>query len=121
MIGRGTFHAVSQSIFASPDVSGAQNQSYLNAQLLDLADLAGDLGGPIGIDAIALRSGQGLAADLEQDAFVFEFSHQDQELELLADLNARKAAHDDVFAQLGDGLSDQVTDRLTRVLDERLV
>src|SRR5215213_7037738 len=38
-----------------------------------------------------------------------------------ADLEPREAANDDVLANLGDAIADQVANALTSVLDERLV
>ena len=70
VVGGGAIHAARARGDAAEDVAAADDDGRLNAHLLDLTDLAGDLRGNGRIDAIALLAHQGFAREFEEDALV---------------------------------------------------
>ena len=55
---------------AAEDVAAADDDGGLDAELLDLADVLGDLRGDGRVDAELLLAHQGFAGELEEDAAV---------------------------------------------------
>ena len=77
MVRTGTLHLPAAAILsAAPEVAAAYHQAYLNthvqAFLENIANAADDLKVKTG----ALVAAQGLAADLQQNAFIYRFCHE---------------------------------------------
>ena len=70
VIGRGAIHALGAGGQAAEQVAAADDDAGLDAELLDFADLTGQLGGDAGIDAEGLLAHEGFAGELQQDAGV---------------------------------------------------
>jgi hypothetical protein len=64
-----------QADLSSPDIAGSQHDGDLHVEVLELADLGCNLGGPIWIDTRALGTGQGFAAKFEQNAPIPDRTH----------------------------------------------
>ena len=70
VVGGGAVHAARAGRQAAEDVAAADDDGRLDAEALDLADVAGDARGDGGIDAELLVAHQGFARQLEEDALV---------------------------------------------------
>ena len=68
VVGRRAVHALRAGGEAAEQVAAADDDGGLDAELLDFADLLGDLGGDGGIDPEGLFAHEGFAGEFEEDA-----------------------------------------------------
>ena len=78
VVGGRPVHAAGAGRQAAEQVAAADDDGDLDAELLDFADLAGDLGGDRGIDAERLLAHQGFAGEFEEDARVDGLRHAER-------------------------------------------
>ena len=70
VVGGGAVHAARAGRQAAEQIAAADDDGGLDAELLDFADLAGDLRGDRGIDPERLLAHEGFAGEFEEDAGV---------------------------------------------------
>jgi hypothetical protein len=70
VVGGGAVHAARARRKAAEQVAAADDDAGLHAQLLDSANLLGDVGGDGGIDPERLLAHEGFARELQQDATI---------------------------------------------------
>ena len=70
VVGGGAVHAAHAGRQAAEDVAAADDDGRLDAEALDLADVAGDAGGDGRIDPELLVAHQRFAGELQEDALI---------------------------------------------------
>ena len=86
VVGPGALHGAAAVFRTAPEVAAAHHQTYLDAHVQTLLDDIADLTNHLKIQAGMLVTGQGLAADLQQDPFIHRLRH-DENLRLFCSQN----------------------------------
>src|SRR5579883_938576 len=131
MIGGDAVHVARSGGHSAEDVAAADHDTNLHARAGYIGHFAGQVLHPRGVNAEGRAAGQHLAAEFEQDALVVRHLLRDRfERRVFAagfrrrhipDLEADKAGHRDILAELGDLGFHELLDGERGFLDERLL